>query len=161
VKKIILISLFYFFSFSALASFAKVKIFINSGLDVIVTAQSIPFIFEKNEQGFVIQYVVVKTSDLNVKPSLVAAKIKKKKFLHVEQYPEITVNSIVCEEMNHQCKLNLRIKNNEKTILANYSSTESAILLKFHFLLSDFDIAQSISFWKIENQAQVEVDILK
>lgn len=162
MKNVILISLLSLFSASAFASTASVKISIKSNIKAVtVTAKSMPFVIQEDDQGMMIKEVVVKTANLSVTPNMAAGKMKKKQFLNVENYPEITVNTIVCESATAKCSLNLKIKGIENSLAGTYSTTATGARIRFDMLLSEFDISQKISLFSINDKALVEVDIVK
>jgi hypothetical protein len=151
-----------------LQSFAndgEVFIKLKSSSDVLVYSNLKNINLESQPDGFYIQNAAIDTNELETKPGVAKGRMKSKKILDVKNYPKIYVTNLQCvsamnDSASGACSGNLEIKGRNLPLAnATYRIANDHVSIKFNFKLSDYNIAQKVFLFKINNSADVEVKI--
>jgi hypothetical protein len=146
---------------------ADIIIGISSTVDVTVSGQINNLELITEDRGFFIASAQVKVDDLSIKPGAAKAHLKKEKMLNSSTYPYVQAKNISCKSdsgkaLEGDCTGSLVIKGIEKNIsgIRYKVLTDDSIEIRFNFYLSDFNIAQKVFIFGIENEANTLIKVL-
>jgi hypothetical protein len=157
--------LFLALSLPAFANEGLVNIKLESAINVSVHAKAKNITINKTAIGYNIDRALVLTNELTTSPSMVKSSLKSERLLDTAKYKEIIVSNLICVENNKiessgACTADLEIKGiKHKIENMTYLKLNSNLQLKFNFKLSDYNIAQKVFLFRVQNQAAVDVTI--
>lgn len=113
----------------------------------------------QNPESVFIPSVTVSIDDLSASIPGVMPVLRKSGFFHSARYPEISVNDVT---MDRQHRVNGRVtmKGCSRVVTGSWQALPSKRLqIRFLISLHDFNISHRVMFFKIDDLAQVQVEM--